>query len=78
MKPLKLLELLLYTVHTPVPAGHDYFDEGLFGKYMGGYPQKMGISWDELMNMGRNNPGDKNERFCMSVLLVILPKKLME
>lgn len=27
----------LYTVHTPVPAGHDYFDEGLFGKYMGGY-----------------------------------------
>lgn len=57
----------LYTVHTPVPAGHDYFDEGLFGKYMGGYPQKMGISWDELMNMGRNNPGDKNERFCMSV-----------
>ena len=30
----------LYTVHTPVPAGHDYFDEGLFGKYMGGYPQK--------------------------------------
>ena len=32
----------LYTVHTPVPAGHDYFDEGLFGKYMGGYPQKLG------------------------------------
>ena len=57
----------LYTVHTPVPAGHDYFDEGLFGKYMGGYPAKMGISWDDLMDLGRNNPGDKGERFCMSV-----------
>ena len=57
----------LYTVHTPVPAGHDYFDEGLFGKYMGGYPAKMGIPWDDLMDLGRNNAGDKGERFCMSV-----------
>ncbi|QIU96490.1 glycosyltransferase family 1 protein [Bacteroides faecium] len=57
----------LYTVHTPVPAGHDYFDEGLFGKYMGGYPVRMGITWDDLMDLGRNNPGDKGERFCMSV-----------
>ena len=57
----------LYTVHTPVPAGHDYFDEGLFGKYMGGYPSRMGISCDDLMDLGRNNPGDKGERFCMSV-----------
>ena len=56
----------LYTVHTPVPAGHDYFDEGLFGKYMGGYPQRMGISWQDLMDLGRINPGDPNERFCMS------------
>ena len=56
----------LYTVHTPVPAGHDYFDEGLFGKYMGGYPQRMGISWQDLMDLGRTNPGDSNERFCMS------------
>ncbi len=56
----------LYTVHTPVPAGHDYFDEGLFGKYMGGYPQKLGISWDEFIGMGRINPDDKNEKFCMS------------
>ncbi|MCI7425378.1 MAG: alpha-glucan family phosphorylase [Prevotella sp.] len=56
----------LYTVHTPVPAGHDYFDEGLFGKYMGGYPAKLGISWDEFIGMGRINPEDHNERFCMS------------
>ncbi len=56
----------LYTVHTPVPAGHDYFDEGLFGKYMSGYPQMLGISWDEFIGMGRQNPDDHGERFCMS------------
>lgn len=56
----------LYTVHTPVPAGHDYFDEGLFGKYMGGYPSILGITWDEFIGMGRTNPDDHNEKFCMS------------
>ena len=56
----------LYTVHTPVPAGHDYFDEGLFGKYMGEFPAKLGISWNDLMNMGRENP-NTNEKFSMSV-----------
>ena len=59
----------LYTVHTPVPAGHDYFDEGLFGKYMGGYPQRMGITWQDLMDLGRTNPGDAGERFCMSTFV---------
>ena len=57
----------LYTVHTPVPAGHDYFDEQLFGKYMGGYPQKLGLSWDEFIGIGRQNPDDHSERFCMSI-----------
>jgi starch phosphorylase len=57
----------LYTVHTPVPAGHDYFDEALFGKYMGDYPARLGISWDEFIGMGRQNPDDHNERFCMSI-----------
>ena len=56
----------LYTVHTPVPAGHDYFDESLFSKYMSGYPQLLGISWDEFIGMGRMNPDDHSERFCMS------------
>ena len=55
----------LYTVHTPVPAGHDYFDEGLFGRYMGEFPNKLGISWQEFIDMGRVNPGS-NEKFCMS------------
>ncbi len=57
----------LYTVHTPVPAGHDKFDENLFGKYMCQYPEKLGITWDNLMDLGRENPGDKYEKFSMSV-----------
>ncbi len=56
----------LYTVHTPVPAGHDSFDEYLFGKYMGHYPEQLNLTWNELMNLGRENP-DTNEKFSMSV-----------
>lgn len=56
----------LYTVHTPVPAGHDYFDEGLLGKYLGSYPARLGISWQEFVDMGREHPGS-GEKFSMSV-----------
>ena len=55
----------LYTVHTPVPAGHDYFEESLFGKYMSEFPEKLGISWQDFIDMGRTNPGSP-EKFCMS------------
>lgn len=57
----------LYTVHTPVPAGHDSFDEELFGKYMRDYPSKLQISWDDFINIGRERPGDHSEKFSMSV-----------
>ena len=60
----------LYTCHTPVPAGHDYFDESLFGKYMGGYPARLGITWDEFIGMGRTNPDDKSEKFSMSTFAI--------
>ena len=57
----------LYTCHTPVPAGHDYFEEGLFYKYMSEYAPKLGIEWNELIGLGRTNPDDKDEKFSMSV-----------
>lgn len=57
----------LYTVHTPVPAGHDRFDEVLFGKYMKDYATLLNISWNDLMNLGRENPDDPNDKFSMSV-----------
>jgi starch phosphorylase len=56
----------LYTVHTPVPAGHDSFDEPLFKKYMSEYPYKLQLNWDEFIDMGREHPGDHNEKFNMS------------
>lgn len=56
----------LYTCHTPVPAGHDYFEEPLFNKYMSQFPARLGISLQEFMDMGRAEPGS-NEKFSMSV-----------
>ena len=56
----------LYTVHTPVPAGHDYFEESVISRYMGSFANKLGISWQQFMDMGRENPGS-HERFSMSV-----------
>lgn len=57
----------LYTCHTPVPAGHDYFEEGLFYKYMNSFPARLGIEWHDLIGMGRQNPDDNTEKFSMSV-----------
>ena len=51
----------LYTVHTPVPAGHDYFEESLFGKYMGEFPAKLGISWSDLIE---EDVRRRMERLC--------------
>lgn len=56
----------LYTVHTPVPAGHDYFAEDLMYKYLSHVPQRLGISWSEFMDMGREHVGT-DEKFSMSV-----------
>ena len=57
----------LYTCHTPVPAGHDYFDESLFTKYVGHYADKLHISLQDLTDLGREAPGS-HEKFSMSVL----------
>ena len=58
----------LFTTHTPVPAGHDAFDEGLLGKYLGYFPQTVGIDWHALMALGKINPDNRDEKFSMSVL----------
>ncbi|MBQ3977075.1 MAG: alpha-glucan family phosphorylase, partial [Bacteroidales bacterium] len=46
----------LFTTHTPVPAGHDSFDEGMLGRYIGGYPAAMNIDWRTLMSLGKLDP----------------------
>ena len=57
----------LFTTHTPVPAGHDKFDEDLLRVYLRHIPEKLNISWDEFMALGQENPGS-GEKFSMSVL----------
>ena len=58
----------LFTTHTPVPAGHDAFNDEMMGRYFGNYPQKYGIDWRRFMEFGKTNPDDCNEKFSMSVL----------
>lgn len=58
----------LFTTHTPVPAGHDAFDEGLLRKYIGHYPQRLKIDWETMMGLGKINGADVNEKFSMSIL----------
>ena len=58
----------LFTTHTPVPAGHDAFDEGMLRKYIGHYPQRLKIDWETMMGLGKLNGNDINEKFSMSIL----------
>ena len=58
----------LFTTHTPVPAGHDAFDEGLLRKYIGHYPQRLKVDWETMMGLGKINGADPNEKFSMSYL----------
>ncbi len=57
----------LFTTHTPVPAGHDQFDEDMFRVYMRHIPEKLNITWDEFMDLGREDHG-ASKKFSMSVL----------
>lgn len=58
----------LFTTHTPVPAGHDAFPESMIRQYMPHYPDRLGITWDQFINLGKTNPNNPNERFSMSFL----------
>jgi starch phosphorylase len=59
---------LIFTGHTPVPAGHDYFPASLMDRYFGDYMGRLGLSRAEFLGLGRRNPGNDSEDFCMTVL----------
>src|SRR6202142_918397 len=59
---------VVFTTHTPVPAGHDRFNEDLIEEHLGPLRERLGLSRDRLMDLGRENPGNKDEDFCMTVL----------
>jgi phosphorylase/glycogen(starch) synthase len=58
----------LFTTHTPVPAGHDAFDEAMLRQYIGHYPARLKIDWETLMSLGKDNPLNPDEKFSMSNL----------
>lgn len=60
----------VFTTHTPVPAGIDVFPAELIRKYFTGYCNEIGISVEELLSLGRENPQDKNQGFSMAVFAI--------
>ncbi|MFH1335651.1 MAG: alpha-glucan family phosphorylase [Candidatus Zixiibacteriota bacterium] len=63
---------LMLTSHTPVAAGHDYFHNDLMNKYFSQYAKELGITWNDFMALGRKNPNDPAEQFCMTILALKL------
>src|SRR5712671_2286414 len=59
---------VVFTTHTPVPAGHDRFDAGLIEEHLGPLRESLGLSPESFLGLGRENPHNHNEEFCMTVL----------
>ncbi|HWD98076.1 MAG TPA: alpha-glucan family phosphorylase, partial [Bryobacteraceae bacterium] len=66
---------VVFTTHTPVPAGHDRFHSGLMEEHLGPIRDAMGISHDALMALGREHPENSYEDFCMTVLGLKLSRR---
>ena len=62
----------IFTTHTPVEAGIDHFPPELLEKYFSSYYGDLGLSRDEFLGLGRQNPDDNRENFCMAVLALKL------
>ncbi|HET9986583.1 MAG TPA: alpha-glucan family phosphorylase [Longimicrobiales bacterium] len=59
---------VVFTTHTPVPAGHDYFAPDLLERYLGGYVWEMRGAWDHFLSLGRRDGAWPDEPFCMTIL----------
>ena len=62
----------VFTTHTPVPAGNERFDVGLVQHYLGRFVESFGMTWGDFLGLGRENPTDPHEEFCMTVLALRL------
>ncbi len=71
----QVAQMTVFTTHTPVPAGHDRFDGGLVEEHLGPLRDALGISYDQLMGLGRVEPTNHEEPFCMTVLGLKLSRK---
>ncbi len=66
----------LFTTHTPVPAGHDFFSEDIIRTYMPHYAERLGVSWETFMSLGKMHPELTDERYSMSVLATKLASEV--
>jgi starch phosphorylase len=66
---------VVFTTHTPVPAGHDRFDADLIEEHLGPMRDALGISPQSLMGLGRETPSNQHETFCMTVLGLRLARR---
>ena len=66
---------VVFTTHTPVPAGHDRFDAGLVEEHIGPLREALGLSQESLLGLGRENPNNSDELFCMTVLALRLSRR---
>jgi len=65
----------VFTTHTPVPAGIDWFHPDILDRYFSSYYPRLGISRHEFLGLGRMNPNDPNGYFCMAILAMRLANK---
>ncbi len=65
----------VFTTHTPVPAGHDRFAANLIEEHLGPLRDALGISAQQLMGLGRVEPNNDQETFCMTVLGLKLSRR---
>src|SRR5215467_2043455 len=66
---------VVFTTHTPVPAGHDRFHASLIEEHLGPLRESLGISNERLFELGRENPRNPYEEFCMTVLGLKLSRR---
>lgn len=66
----------LFTTHTPVPAGHDAFSEDIMRTYMSHYPNRLKITWEQFMALGRTDEESKEDKFSMSFLAAHLSEEI--
>jgi len=59
---------IVFTTHTPVPAGHDRFSASLIEEHLGPLRDAVALSAEQLLGLGRVDPNNHGEEFCMTVL----------
>ena len=66
---------VVFTTHTPVPAGHDRFNAALVEEHIGPLREALGLSQEKLLGLGREHPENAHELFCMTVLALRLSRR---